>query len=95
MYIKLATASGGESGEFSLKLKKDNSEPTASVNINPTDTMYEFGNNVTFGHFTNQAYKATMTVSDDNGSGIKKWSYTKLEIKKIKKSIMINIRQKS
>ena len=84
LYIKLATASGGESGEFSLKLKKDNSEPTASVNINPTDTMYEFGNNVTFGHFTNQAYKATMTVSDDNGSGIKKWSYTKLEIKKNK-----------
>ena len=81
LYIKLATASGGESGEFSLKLEKDNSEPTASVNINPTDTMYEFGQKVTFGHFTNQAYEATMTVSDDNGSGIKKWSYKKLEIK--------------
>lgn len=80
LYIKLATASGGESGEFSLKLEKDNSEPTASVNINPTDTMYEFGQKVTFGHFTNQAYEATMTVSDDNGSGIKKWSYKKLEI---------------
>lgn len=81
LYIKLATASGGESGEFSLKLEKDNSEPTASVNINPTDTMYQFGQKVTFGHFTKQAYEATMTVSDDEGSGIKKWSYEKLEIK--------------
>lgn len=83
LYIKLATARGGESGEFSLKLEKDNSEPTASVNINPTDTMYEFGQKVTFGHFTKEAYKATITVNDGtDGSGIKKWSYKKVKIEK-------------
>ena len=83
LYIKLRTKNNGESGEFSLKLKEDNFEPTASVDITPTDTMYEFGNNVTFGHFTKEAYKATITVNDGtDGSGIKKWSYKKVKIEK-------------
>ena len=78
--VKLLTDKGGSSEEFELELVEDTVVPTVAVNINPTNTMYEFGKKITFGHFAKKTYEAMMEVQDSNGSGIKRWSYKKEKV---------------
>ncbi len=78
--VKLLTDKGGSSEEFELELVEDTVVPTVAVNINPTNTMYEFGKKITFGHFAKETYEAVMEVQDSNGSGIKRWSYKKEKV---------------
>ena len=84
IYVRLANQAGGMTEPYLITLNLDNETPSAKIEIEEKESMYDFASTITFGLFNQTGFTAKISEVEDKSkkenpeehcSGIKTWSY--------------------